>query len=146
MAGVLFTNNATVSKFNRIGTERGYGLSDVAMIRFGTMPDPDPNAVEPQMFCYPVGGEEAGYQETFSEGLQLMHNPWAKNPLELRALRGITEHQMIAKSGLKIRWASRSAGPWPRPGSTKAMSAGVSVKYRIRSPLLVSGNDRSCSS
>jgi hypothetical protein len=65
------------------------------MIRFGTMPDPDPNAVEPQMFCYPVGDEEAGYQETFSEGLQLMHNPWAKNPLELRALRGITEHQML---------------------------------------------------
>lgn len=95
LAGVLFTNNATVSKFNRIGTERGYGASDVAMIRFGTMPDPDPNAVEPQMFCYPVGDEEAGYQETFSEGLQLMHNPWAKNPLELRALRGITEHQML---------------------------------------------------
>ena len=41
---------------------------------------------------------------------------------------------------------SRSAGPRPRPGSMKATSAGVSVKNRISSSRLMSGNDRSRSS
>jgi hypothetical protein len=33
--------------------------------------------------------------ETFSEGLNLLHNPWAENPLDLGVLRGTTEHQMV---------------------------------------------------
>ena len=37
-------------------------------------------------------------------------------------------------------------GPRPRPGSTNATSAPVSVKYRIRPSLPMSGNDRSWSS
>jgi hypothetical protein len=41
---------------------------------------------------------------------------------------------------------SRSAVPRPRPGSTNATSADVGVKNRINSSLLISGNDRSCSS
>ena len=41
---------------------------------------------------------------------------------------------------------SRSSGPRPRPGSTNATSAGVSVKYRNNSSRLISGNPRSRSS
>ena len=37
LSAVLFTNNKPVSKFNRIGTERGYGPTDVAMIRWGAI-------------------------------------------------------------------------------------------------------------
>src|SRR5712691_428819 len=40
---------------------------------------------------------------------------------------------------------SRSPGPRPAPGSTNAASAGVNVKYRNNSSLLISGNDRNCS-
>ena len=95
LSGVLFTNNATTSKFNRMGTERGYGPPDVTMIRYGTIVDPDPNAVEGQQFGYVVGDYGSEEWETFSEGLNLLHNPWAENPLDLGVLRGITEHQMV---------------------------------------------------
>jgi hypothetical protein len=95
LSAVLFTNNATISKFNRIGTERGCGPTDIAMIRYGTICNPEPNATEPRLFAYLVGGSGAGQHETFSEGLHLMHNPWAENPLDLRVLRDITEHQML---------------------------------------------------
>jgi hypothetical protein len=95
LSAVLFTNSATISKFNRIGTERGYGPADIAMIRYGTFYNPEPNAIKPQISGYLVGDYEPDERETFSEGLHLMHNPWAKNPLPLHALRDITEHQLL---------------------------------------------------
>lgn len=78
-----------------MGTERGYGPPDVTMIRYGTIVDPDPNAVEGQQFGYVVGDYGSEEWETFSEGLNLLHNPWAETPLDLGMLRGITEHQMV---------------------------------------------------
>jgi hypothetical protein len=95
LSAVLFTNNATISKFNRIGTERGYGPPDVAMIRWGAIIDPHPNAIEPQMFGYLVGDYGPDERETFSEGLQVFHNPWADNPLDLGVLRDVTEHELV---------------------------------------------------
>jgi len=95
LSAVLFTNNATISKFNRIGTERGYGPADVAMIRYGAIVDPDPNATKPQLFGYLVGDYEPDQRESFSEGLNLLHNPWAESPLDLGVLRNVTEHQLV---------------------------------------------------
>lgn len=95
LSGVLFTNSATISKFNRMGTERGYGPADIAMFRYGTFYNPKPNAFKPQVFGYLVGDYEPDERETFSEGLHLLHNPWAANPLPLHALRDITEHQLL---------------------------------------------------
>jgi hypothetical protein len=41
---------------------------------------------------------ETEYFETFSEGLHLMHNPWARTPLAAGAMRDVTEHQMLDDS------------------------------------------------
>ena len=95
LSAVLFTNNATISKFNRIGTERGYGPTDVAMIRWGAITDPDPNAIKPQMFGYVVGDYGPEDEEPFSEGLNVFHNPWAEHPLALGILRDVPEHELI---------------------------------------------------
>jgi hypothetical protein len=95
LSAVLFTNNATISKFNRIGTERGYGPDDIAMIRYGTIYNPEPNAIKPVISGYLVGDYEPEERESFSEGLHLLHNPWAANPLTSGALRDITEHQLL---------------------------------------------------
>jgi hypothetical protein len=54
------------------------------MIRYGTIVDPDPNAVEGQQFGYVVGDYGSEEWETFSEGLNLLHNPWAETPLRPR--------------------------------------------------------------
>jgi len=96
LSAVLFTNSATISKFNRIGTERGYGPADVAMVRYGTVYNPEPNAIKPKLSGYLVGNYGPDEWETFSEGLNLMHNPWAKNPLPAGALRDLTEHRLLA--------------------------------------------------
>jgi hypothetical protein len=84
-----------------LGTERGYGPPGVTMARMGTVLNPDPNAVEPQLFGYVVvPGME--YFETFSEGLHLIHNPWARNPLPVGAVRDVTEHRRLEDGRVEI--------------------------------------------
>jgi hypothetical protein len=95
LSAVLFTNSATISKFNRMGTERGYGPPDIAMFRYGTFYNPVPNASKPLVSGYLVGDYGPDDRETFSEGFHLLHNPWAENPLPLHALRDMTEHQLL---------------------------------------------------
>ncbi|MCO8306816.1 hypothetical protein NI939_29415 [Streptomyces sp. RKCA-744] len=94
LAAVIFTNSATVSKFSRMGTERGYGPQDVAIARCGVMYDPDPNAALPVPFGYVVGDYGPGEHETFSEGFHVLHNPWARTPVAAGALDGFTEHHL----------------------------------------------------
>jgi hypothetical protein len=106
LSAVLFTNSSTVPKFNRIGTERGYGPPDIAMIRVGTIFDPSPNASTPLTFAYIVGDPTRDQRETFSEGLHVLHNPWAQTPLPLGALRDVTEHQ-LRDDGLVLTTFSR---------------------------------------
>ena len=101
LSGVLFSNSGTVAKFNRIATERGYSPPDVTMIRIGTVYNPDPNAIKPQLFGYVVV-PETEYFETFSEGLCLMHNPWARTPLAVGALKDVTEHRLLGDGRLAV--------------------------------------------
>jgi hypothetical protein len=95
VSGVLFSNAHTVSIFNRIGTELGYGLPGTAICRLGTTYDPDPNASEAQPFAYVVGDRPPGHQETFAEGLQLFINPWAAVKLSRRTLPSITYNELL---------------------------------------------------
>lgn len=95
LAAVLFSNSSTVSMFNRIGTQRGYGPPDIAMIRIGTIVDPDPNATQPRLFGQLIGPVEPDQRETFGEGLHVLHNPWADTRLPVGTLRGVTEHRLL---------------------------------------------------
>jgi hypothetical protein len=94
LAAVIFTNSATVSKFARMGTERGYGPEDVAIARVGLEYDPDPNASVPVPFGYVVGDYGPQDHETFSEGFHVLHNPWTRTPLPDGALEGFTQHRL----------------------------------------------------
>ncbi|MFE0760206.1 hypothetical protein [Streptomyces smyrnaeus] len=96
LAAVIFTNSATVSKFSRMGTERGYGPEDVVVARCGVMYDPDPNAALPVPFGYVVGDYGPEEHETFSEGFHVLHNPWTCTPVVAGALDGFTEHHLRA--------------------------------------------------
>lgn len=100
LSGVLFSNAHTIAMFNRIGVECGYGSDDVAMCRFGTMYDRDPNASKPREFSYVVGDREPGDQEAFSEGLALFINPWAETPLSSQALPSITYSELLDDGNL----------------------------------------------
>ncbi|GAB2740470.1 hypothetical protein GCM10027199_08890 [Amycolatopsis magusensis] len=84
LSGVLFSNQHTIAKFNRIGTEQGLGHPDTALVRFGTSYDSSPDAIEPHQFVYTVGRQPASYRETFAQGLHLFINPGRGFPWTLR--------------------------------------------------------------
>lgn len=80
VSAVLFNSGATLPKFNRIGYVAGFGSREVRMTRSGTAVDHDPNATEPLQFTFDVADPQ--YQETWSEGLDVFHNPNALVPLQ----------------------------------------------------------------
>jgi hypothetical protein len=83
LAAVLFSNSSTVSMFNRIGTQRGYGPPDIAMIRIGTIADPVPNAIKPRLFGQLIGPVAPDQHETFGEG-RGEHHHTGKQPDPVR--------------------------------------------------------------
>ncbi|MFD5659847.1 hypothetical protein [Streptomyces hirsutus] len=106
LSAVIFSNSATVAKFHRIGTERGYGPQDVALLRYGSLPDPDPNADRPFEHAYVVGDYGPEERETFSEGFHILHNPWAGIPIADGVFPGFTEHRLW-DDGLVLTTTSR---------------------------------------
>lgn len=91
ISAVLFNNSATLSKFNRMGFVAGFGSRRVQMVRAGTALNPDPNAAEPLRFTIAV---DADYHETWSEGLEIYHNPRALHPLDPRHFPTAMHHNL----------------------------------------------------
>lgn len=73
ISAVLFSNAATLAKFNRMGKLAGFGDPSVHMIRMGAKQDFDPNATEPIRFSAEV--EPGQYTETWTDGIRIFHNP-----------------------------------------------------------------------
>ncbi|PIP96612.1 MAG: hypothetical protein COW00_02900 [Bdellovibrio sp. CG12_big_fil_rev_8_21_14_0_65_39_13] len=82
ISAVLFTNTATIPKFNRMGFLAEFGDIDTQMLRIGEYYDHDSNAVIPKEFSVPI--ELGKYSEEWAEGVMLYHNPNAniKIPFE----------------------------------------------------------------
>ncbi|MDA3924747.1 MAG: hypothetical protein PF904_08630, partial [Kiritimatiellae bacterium] len=91
VSAVLFSNSATIAKFNRMGWLAGFGNpTKVNMIRVGTCHDHDPNATEPLKFKIDITDER--YQEDWGQGLSLYHNPMAKYPIPPEIFPSIGHH------------------------------------------------------
>jgi len=93
ISAVVFSNSGTISKFNRMGILASFGSSRVVLVRQGFAVDHDPNAVEPHAFRHVVN--EPGYSETWTEGLDVFHNPRAKHPIEPLMLPGAAHHRLL---------------------------------------------------
>lgn len=93
VSAVLFNNGATLTKFNRMGFVAGFGSRRVQMVRTGTALNPDPNAAEPLRFVHAVDEQ---YHETWSEGLDVFHNPRAVHPLNPRHFPTAMHHFLQA--------------------------------------------------
>lgn len=96
ISGILFSNSGTISKFNRMGILNGFGSGRVVSIREGTMVNNDPDASLPKYFRVLVNGE--GYEETWAEGLSVIHNPNALRPLDPDLLPGAA-HLFLLEDG-----------------------------------------------
>lgn len=96
VSGILFSNSGTVSKFNRMGILNGFGTGNVVSIREGTMVNHDANATLPKFFRVLVNSD--GYEETWVEGLSVLHNPHALIPLDPDMLPGAA-HLFLQEDG-----------------------------------------------
>ncbi|MEI7821913.1 MAG: hypothetical protein WCK55_13425 [Verrucomicrobiota bacterium] len=90
VSAVLFSNSATLSKFNRMGKLAGFGSSKVEMIRMGFRHDPDPNATTPIKFVAEVKPDS--YSEDWTEGVRIFHNPKARIPIPPEFFPGCSHH------------------------------------------------------
>lgn len=88
ISAVLFSNAATITKFNRMGKLAGLGSADVKMIRKGFLFNPDPTALRPTEFCVDVDDPE--YEESWSDSIVMYHNPSAKLPVDPNWFPSIT--------------------------------------------------------
>lgn len=79
ISAVLFTNAATIAKFNRMGKLAGLGSQNIKMIREGCLFNPDPEVFVPLKFSVDVDSPE--YEESWSDSLIMYHNPNAKYPV-----------------------------------------------------------------
>ncbi len=80
VSAVLFSNAATITKFNRMGKLAGLGGENVKIIRAGTRFNPDPMALTGIPFYEDVDSPD--YEESWSESLVMYHNPNAIHPID----------------------------------------------------------------
>ncbi len=90
VSAVLFSNSATLSKFNRMAKLAEFGNPDVMMFRVGTKHKFDPNATEPLPFKVEV--VPGKYSESWSEGVRVYHNPRALIPIRENLFEGCSQH------------------------------------------------------
>jgi hypothetical protein len=90
VSAVLFSNSATVSKFNRMGVLAGFGLDNVKLFRLGIRHDFDPNASEGIPFHEEV--IPGKYEERWSDGVEIFHNPNAVIPIPEDFFEGCAHH------------------------------------------------------
>ncbi len=93
ISAVLFTNAGTISKFNRMGLLAGFGSKNVELVREGYAMTLDPNATEPTAFSKRVN--DADYEETWVESVDVFHNPRALHPFDPKMLPGATHHRSL---------------------------------------------------
>ncbi|MCG8363001.1 MAG: hypothetical protein MJA27_06660 [Pseudanabaenales cyanobacterium] len=88
ISAVLFTNSATITKFNRMGKIAGLGSQNIKMIRAGNLFNPDPEAFDPIPFFVDI--DDPSYRETWSESIVMFHNPYTLYPIDLALFPDIT--------------------------------------------------------
>ncbi|MBT9241055.1 hypothetical protein [Vibrio splendidus] len=80
VSAVLFSNAATITKFNRMGKLAGLGGEKVKILRTGMRFNPDPKALVGIPFHEDV--DSPTYEESWSESLVMYHNPNALHPVD----------------------------------------------------------------
>lgn len=80
ISAVLFSNNATLGTFTRMGKLAGFGDSRIKILRMGDKYDPNPHATMAIPFVSNL--DDPTYEESWADTLVMFHNPHAKIPLD----------------------------------------------------------------
>lgn len=90
ISAVLFSNSATLSKFNRMGRLADFGSPRVRIFRIGLCHNHQADATRPLRFLARV--EPGKYEESWGQGLSMFHNPNALQPIHPDIFPGIAHH------------------------------------------------------
>lgn len=94
LSAVIFSNAATLGKFNRMGYLAGWRPSGLTMIREGLLLDRTPGALEPISFKLDILSDEYSemwpWGEAWCQELEVYHNPLAAHPIDFDLLPGAT--------------------------------------------------------
>jgi len=90
ISAVIQNPTATISKFNRIGRVAGFGSTAVRMVK-GGFAYSDPQAALPRRYVQDV---DKDYTETWSEGVNVFHNPNARFALDKYFLPECMHHRL----------------------------------------------------
>lgn len=94
LSAVVFSNAATIAKFNRMGTLAGLAVPEVKLRRSGILFDRTPGALEPIDFDLDVESPEYAALwpggEAWCLELEVFHNPKAEHPFPFDLLPGAT--------------------------------------------------------
>ena len=89
VSAVIFSNSGTVAKLNRMGAQSRVGCEAITrMFRVGLAYDHAPDAAVPKLFHYQIGE----HQETWGEGLSVIHNPRALFPVDESLFPGTAQY------------------------------------------------------
>lgn len=94
ISAIIFSNGATLSKFNRMGFLAGWQPPGMTMTRSGDLFDRTPGALEAIAFEMVVGSSE--YEtlwpggEAWCQELEVYHNPLATHPIPFDLIPGAT--------------------------------------------------------
>ena len=78
VSAVLFSPCGTISKFNRMGVQAGYGDRNYTLFQVKMCYNHLENAVFPNVFFNVI---DENSHETWADGIQIFHNPFAEIPL-----------------------------------------------------------------
>ncbi|MDB5004378.1 MAG: hypothetical protein JWQ34_2603 [Mucilaginibacter sp.] len=99
ISAVLFSNNGTLTTFNRMGQLAGLGSPDVRMLRVMDVFNHDPNSITPHHVSKYIDQDD--YEEAWGDGLVMYHNPNAKHPVDINCFQGIS-HMFFDKDRLIV--------------------------------------------
>jgi len=94
LSAVIFSNAATLAKFNRMGFLAGRRPPGLTMVRRGILFDRTPGALEPIDFELSVASDEYRalwpWGEAWCQELEVFHNPLAARPIPFDLIPGAT--------------------------------------------------------
>ncbi len=94
LSAVIFSNAATISKFNRMGFLAGWRPPGLKMVRYGHLFDRTPGALKSLPFELDVLSNEYAAMwpggEAWCQELEVYHNPLATHPIHCDLLPGAT--------------------------------------------------------
>jgi hypothetical protein len=97
VSAVVVNPQGTLTKFNRMGYLAGFGDREIRMMRFGVRRgERDGDGVPAKSFSNEVWAGD--YEETWIEGMTVLHNPNAKIPLDPMMLAGAA-HEFVKPDG-----------------------------------------------